>query len=106
MFSRVKARQLLAECRGDEIWSTEYCISHGVPQDWVDELADCYESGFRRRTDTIFYEGNPTNQFHGVRDLHLAIRLAHYLGVDTDRVLAYTFGDIAAVHALREAVDE
>jgi hypothetical protein len=104
--TRVKARILLAECRGDEIWSLSYCESRGIPDAWVQELEDCFESGFANRRDTIFYQGNLTNQFHGVRDLDLALRLAEFLGVDTRPIVAYTLGDVATVIALKEAVEE
>ncbi len=106
MLNRVRARILLAECRGDEIWSVEYCQQHHIPTGWIEALADCFESGFRHHRDTIYHENVVTNQFHGVRDLDLAIRLAELLGVDTRRVLGYTRGDLAVVAALQEAVDE
>ncbi len=97
---------LLAECRGDEIWSVPYCESRGIPPLWIHELADCFESGFTKRRDIIFHQDRVTNQFHGVRDLDLALRLAEFLGVDTGPIVAYTLGDLGIVTALKEAVDE
>ena len=44
MLSRLKARMLLSECRGDEIWSAQLCREQGVPEAWIEELADAFES--------------------------------------------------------------
>jgi len=74
---------LLNECNGDEIWSVAYCQQQDVPRAWVEELADCYESGFRFDRDTIYVGARPINQYHGVRDRDLAFKLAEFLGVDT-----------------------
>ena len=106
MLSRVKARMLLAECRGNEIWSRQLCRQKGVPSVWIDELADCFESGFRSDRETIYYQDNITNQYEGVRDLDLAHKLAEFLGVDASRVTALAFDREAEVQALQEAVDE
>lgn len=106
MLSRIKARILLSECRGDEIWSLETCRQHGVPQAWIEELADTFESGFRSDRDTIYEDGKLTNQYHGVQDVMLAHKLANFLGVDAERVTALCLGRTAEVRALQEAVDE
>ncbi|RMF44096.1 MAG: hypothetical protein D6753_03455 [Planctomycetota bacterium] len=103
---RIQALALLAECTGDHIWSEDYCRRRGVPQAWIDELADCYESSFFRDTETIYVEDGPTNQYQGVRDVDLAIRLGQFLGIDTAslQTLALTRGGL--VRAIREAVEE
>ncbi len=106
MLSRIKARILLAECRGNEIWSEPLCRKKGVPDAWIEELADCFESGFRNDRDTIYDKEQVTNQYQGLRDLDLAHRLADFLGVDTKRVTAWALGREAEVKALQEAVDE
>ena len=106
MLSRVKARMLLSECRGDEIWSPQTCRRKGVPVEWIDELADTYESGFKTDRDTIYEDGQLTNQYHGVWDRNLAIRIAEFLGVNAEAVIAYALGREAEVLALQEAVDE
>lgn len=106
MLTRIKALMLLAECRGDEIWSVELCQQKGIPAAWVDELADAFESGFDRDRDIIYENRRATNQYHGVSDLHLAYKLAAYLGVDVERAAATALGREAEVRALREAVDE
>ena len=104
--NRLTALTLLGECTGDEIWSVEYCGQAGVPEVWIDELNDCFESGFRFDRDTIYYENRTVHQFHGVRDVDLAFRLAEYLGVDTARVTANALGRTAEVLALQDAIDE
>ena len=106
MLSRLKARIWLDECIGDEIWSVDLCRQKGLPEDWIDEMADCFESGFRTDRETIYHEARPVNQYHGVRDRDLAFKLAEFLGVDTQRAAGLVLGARAEVAALKEAVDE
>lgn len=106
MISRIKARMLLAECRGDEIWSPTTCREQGVPEAWIEELSDTYESGFRTDRQTIYEEGKVTNQYHGIHDLVLAHKLADFLGVDCVRVTEFALSREAEVRALQEAVEE
>lgn len=101
---RHRALAILEECRGDEIWSLEHCQERGVPEAWVEELADTFESGFRSDSQTIYWKGNVTNQFHGVHDVKLAIRVAESMGLDIDRVTAAALGRMAIVRAIKEAV--
>ncbi len=106
MISRLKATMLLSECRGDEIWAVETCQQKGIPDAWIEELADTYESGFRSDRETIYDQNGLTNQYHGVRDLHLAYKLAEFLGVDSSRAAEFALSREAEVRALQEAVDE
>jgi hypothetical protein len=106
VFDEIAALRLLNMCRGDEIWSPEFCREHGVPEGWIEELSDCYESGFRTNRQTIYVAGNLTNQYYGVKDRDLAFRLAEFLGVDSARVTATALGPAAEVQALKEAVEE
>ncbi len=104
--TRLKALSLLAECRGDEIWPVKHCRQRGIPEEWIEELSECYESGFRRDSQTIYYEEKIVNQYHGVADRDLAYKLAEFLGVDTQRATSSALGRIAEVNALKEAIDE
>jgi hypothetical protein len=106
MLTRLKALILLTECTGDEIWSLEHCRTQGVPALWVEELADCFESGFRSATQTIFVEDSIVNQYQGVRDVDLAIRLGEFLGIDTARLLGTCPTRSSLVHAIQQAVEE
>lgn len=106
MLSRIKALHLLSKCRGDEIWSVEVCQQEGVPDIWIEELADATESGFSTDLETLYTDEGMVNQFHGVQDLKLAIKLGEYLGVDTTEVTSHAFGKIAQVNAIKEAVEE
>jgi hypothetical protein len=106
MLDRLKALMLLSECTGRDIWPVELCREKGVPESWIEELADCYESGFNSALQTIYLGDDVVNQFEGIQDLHLARRLAEYLGVDTQRVTAQVVGRTAEVRAIQEAVDE
>ena len=106
MLSRLKAQILLAECNGDDIWSIELCRTKGIPDNWIDELVDGYESGFQSDRQTIYYEGDVVNQFEGIRDVDLCYKLAEFLGVNTSDVVPTSPTRRAVVHALKEAVDE
>ena len=104
--SRMKALALLGQCQGDEIWSVAVCRQAGVPSDWIEELAEAFESGFRSDSQTIYYEGQVVNQYHGISDRDLAYKLAEFLGVDTAGATVGALGRVAEVTALKEAVDE
>ena len=106
MLSRMKALQLLSKCRGDEIWSLETCKAEGVPESWIEELADTTESGFDNDLNSIYVEDKLVNHYHGVQDQKLAIKLGEFLGVDTSQVIHQAFGRIALVNAIKEAVEE
>lgn len=97
---------LLSKCRGDEIWSLPTCRQAGVPEIWIEELADAYESGFDIDHNTIYEKQQMVNQYHGVADLQLAIRLAEFLGIDTASILHCIVDRRTQVRALQEAVDE
>ena len=106
MLPRLTARTLLNECTGRDIWSVDYCLEKRVPQEWIDELTDGFESGFRTDRQTIYYEEKVVNQFQGVRDIDLAKKLAALLGVNVEFVIGTAFSPEAQVRALQEAVDE
>jgi hypothetical protein len=106
MFDRLKALMLLDECTGDDIWPLEYCRDKGIPEDWLDEMADSYESGFQSERQKIYYEDRLVNQFHGVHDRDLAFKLAEFLGVDTVAATRSAFDRRTEVRALKEAVEE
>lgn len=102
--SRDRALALLSRCRGDEIWSVEHCRDQGVPEAWISELADAYESGYRSDHDTIYVSDRATNQYHGVRDLDLAMRLGKTMGLQVERVTANILGRRAMVEAIKQAI--
>lgn len=102
--ARDKALALLSQCRGDEIWSVEHCRSHGVPEAWIAELADAFESGYHADQDTIYVGAAATNQYHGVRDLDLAVRVAESIGLRPDRITANVLGRRAMVQAIKQAL--
>lgn len=97
---------LLDECRGDEIWPLELCRAKQLPDTWIEELSDCFESGFRADRETIYFEDRVVNQFHGLRDVDIAYRLAGFLGVDVHLTTVGALGPVAEVKALKEAVQE
>ena len=97
---------ILGECTGDDLWSVEHCRQRGVPEAWIEELADAFESGFQTDSQTI-YEGNQaTNQYHGIRDVDLAVLAAASMGVDVDRVAATALSRRGVVQAIKQAIME
>lgn len=106
MLNRLKALSLLSECTGDDIWSLEHCRLRGLPEAWIEELSDCFESGFRMNSQTIYVERQATNQYEGIRDVDLALKLGAFLGVRVDRLQALWPTRIGLVEAIREAVVE
>ena len=104
--NRLKALALLSECTGRDIWSVAYCRERQVPEAWIAELTDCFESGFRSDRQTIYHEEQVVNQYEGIHDRDLACKLADSVGVDVQRAIATALGPEAEVRALQEAVDE
>jgi len=107
MFDSVAAQMLLLKCTGDEIWSEATCLSAGVPQAWIEELCENYESGFDSDTNRIYGEdGKLTNQYRGVSDLLLARKLAEFIGLDWANASAMAFDRCGEVTAIKELLDE
>ena len=106
MLNRLKALTLLSECTGDDIWSVEHCRARGVPEAWIEELADCFESGFRSDAQTIYVGRRVVNQYQGIRDIDLALKLGEYLGVAVSELQAVSASRSRLVSAIREAVLE
>lgn len=102
----LKALMLLQECTGVDIWPVDHCRSRGIPEAWIEELADAFESGFDRDVETIYFQDRPVNQFHGILDFDLAIRLGQQLGLDVARVTAHTRSPRDTVRAIQEAAEE
>lgn len=102
----ISAQMLLLKCHGDEIWPEDVCLSEGIPQAWIDELVEQYESGFDTDQNTIYKDGAVVNQFRGVSDLLLAYKLADYIGIDWRRETGHIVSRIGKVRALKEALDE
>jgi len=106
MIDAISAQMLLLKCTGDEIWSEEICRKEGVPQSWLDELAENYESGFDRGENMIFTDDGLTNQYRGVSDLLLARRLAELIGIDWQRATMGILDRRNQVTAIKEMLDE
>ena len=104
--NQISAQMLLLKCQGDEIWPEDICRDAGIPQAWIDELIEQYESGFDTDHNTIYKDGQLLNQFRGVSDLLLAYKLADYLGIDWQRETGHIVSRSGKVSALKEALDE
>lgn len=103
---RDRALALLAECTGNDIWSPEHCRQAGVPEAWIEELAEAYESGFATDRETIYFEDRAINQYYGVRDVFLAMKLGQTLGIDVDGATASAVQPAEIVIAIQDAVME
>lgn len=97
---------LLSECTGDDIWSIEYCHQRRVPDAWIAECADAYESGFDRNSNTIYYRDRIVNQFEGVRDVDIACLIGRAMGIDVRRLMESTLGRADLVRKIRETIEE
>jgi hypothetical protein len=106
MLARIRALKLLSECDGDHIWSVEHCRKQGVPEEWILEMVDGYESGFNHDRETIYYGDKPVVQFEGIRDFDLALRLATFLKVRTEDILATQFSRRSVVRAIKEKFED
>ncbi len=110
LFTRLTALQLLSECTGDEIWSLELCQQRGIPAAWIEELEDCFESDFSIDSQTIYEQtGNRvgrTNQYEGIRDVDLAMKLGTYLDLDVTSVRASSLSRADLVRRLQEEIEE
>ena len=95
---------ILDECTGDDLWSVQHCRLRRVPEAWIEELADAFESGFRDDSQTIYEGKQTTNQYHGVRDVDLATRAAESLGMDVDRITATALTRQGVVQAIKQAI--
>ncbi len=104
--NRSLAMQLLLECRGDEVWSPELCLERGIPEEWITELADSHESGFRFRAQELWTDEGLVNQYHGVADVRLAARLARELGIHVDQIAVLALSPRDLVRRLQAELDE
>ena len=102
----ISAQMLLLKCQGDEIWDEEACRAARVPQAWIEEMKDRFESGFDADRNSIYVDGQLVNQYEGVSDLHLAYKLAEYLGIDWRRVTSHVVSRRAQVDAIKAEIDE
>ncbi|KAA1257833.1 hypothetical protein LF1_03230 [Rubripirellula obstinata] len=106
MIARDRALALLTQCTGETIWPIDLCIDKSIPKPWIDELSDAFESSFDHDRDTIYFNEQKTNQFHGIRDVDLAAKLGESLGIDVGRLQQQSLGRAALVAAIKEAVME
>lgn len=105
-FDSVSAQMILLKCQGDEIWDLDTCRSVGVPEGWIDELLDRFESGFDFDRNTIYCDQKMVNQYEGVSDLHLAYKLAEYLGIDWEKAKSSAISRRGIVAAIKAELDE
>ncbi len=103
---RYLALRLLQECTGNEIWSVHYCQQVGIPHAWIEELVECFESGFNRDSQTIYVQDAVVNQYEGLRDVDIAMKLGAFLGVEVEEIAATSWSKSSTVKAIREAVEE
>jgi len=106
-----RALTLLAQCTGDDLWSVDHCRAAGVPQEWIDSMADAFETSYQRDSDTIYVADTTrgqrvVHQYHGIRDVDLAVRIGRLLGVPVDSLAEVQPTRVSLVRAIKEAVME
>lgn len=104
--NRHKLLHWLAECTGDDIWSMEHCRLRGVPEEWLTQLRDVYESGFQSHSQKIFFGEKLINQFEGVRDVDLACRIAAALGLNIAKIVSESFSRSDCVTKIKESLED
>lgn len=104
--NRSQALKLLTECTGDDIWSIEYCRKRRVPEAWINELRDAYESGFDSNNQTIYYGNEVVNQFEGIRDVDLACKIGRLLKANVARIVQQQNSRAGIVREIRDAIEE
>ncbi len=104
--NRLKALTLLSECTGDDIWSLEHCRLRQIPEDWILELSDCFESGFESDSQTIYYQDRVTNQYQGIRDVDLAQKIGQCLGLPVEQLRSTATTRRSLVRSLQDAAEE
>jgi hypothetical protein len=102
----ISAQLLLLKCTGDEIWNEQTCRQLGVPESWIEELLDRFESGYDTDRNTLYENDKMINQYQGVLDLHLAYKLAEYLGINWQRATSGALSRRAEVEAIKAELDE
>lgn len=103
---RHKLLDLISECTGETIWPVDHCRERGLPPDWIEGLADAFESDLGRDRDTIYFHERPTNQFHGVRDVDLAKVIAGQLQLPVQQIEEASFSRSDFVRRIHEAIEE
>ena len=101
---RHRLLSLLAECTGDDIWSVQHCRARRVPESWITQLSDAFESGFDSDRQTIYTDRGVTNHYHGIRDVDLAIQLAQSMGIRVDANALARLSRARLVQAIKDAV--
>ncbi len=106
MLDSVTAQMILLKCTGDEIWDLDTCRRERIPEPWIEELQDRFESGFDSDRNTIYVDQKMVNQYEGILDLHLAYKLAEFLGIDWKRATAGSVSRSGEVRAIQAELDE
>lgn len=96
----------LLECTGDTIWSVDYARQRGVPQSWIETMSDAFESGFDNHTKTIYVGDRVVGQYHGIRDVDLARRIAAELGLPIAEIERRSISRSHLVRNINEALEE
>lgn len=77
-----------------------------MPEDWITQLRDVYESGFQSQSQRIYFAEKLVNQFEGVRDIDLACRIAAALGVNVAKIAAASISRSDCVVKMKESLEE
>ncbi len=103
---RIDALVLLSECTGDDIWSIDHCRLRRVPEAWIEEMVDGFESGFDTDLNTIYVGEEVVNQYEGIHDFGLAIRIGEHLGVDVRSLVGLASSRRELVRLIQDTIEE
>lgn len=96
----------LAECTGETIWSVDYAKSRRVPESWIRDMADAFESGFNDDRQTIYLGDKIVGQYHGIRDVDLARRIASEIGLNIAEIESRSISRSHLVQNINAAIEE
>lgn len=103
---RIDALMLLSECSGDDIWSVEHCRLRRIPNDWIDEMSDGFESGFDTDLNTIYVGDQVVNQYEGIHDFDLAVRIGEHIGIDVRSLVGRASSRRELVRLIQDTIEE
>ncbi len=106
MINRSTLLYWLAECTGDDVWSIEYCKKSGIPDSWIRDLSEIYESGFKTSKEILYHKGNRIHQYQGIRDCDLARRIAQQLGYSVEAIERTALSQSDLVRRIKETIEE
>ena len=106
MPSRQQLLNWLSECTGETIWSVVDARDRGIPDHWIETMADAFESNPTHDRDTIYVGDRVVGQYHGIRDVDLARRIAAEIGLPITEIESRSLSRSHLVRNIHDAIEE